>query len=103
MEKISEEKYRSNKIYIICLEISNNCTNSENAIIPFISSSVSSKIIEEVLELYNNIETITSNPDIKSFLQNSIRFSKLLRIKLPYRDVIFSVKVSLLIYLFRML
>ena len=71
MEKISEEKYRSNKIYIICLEISNNCTNSENAIIPFISSSVSSKIIDEVLELYNNIETITSNPDIKSIFLNS--------------------------------
>ena len=54
------------KFYINTLELTKNCTNSENAIEKFIESSVSDNVINDVLILYENSDQITENEENKS-------------------------------------
>jgi hypothetical protein len=70
------------KFYIDSLELSKNCTNSENAIIVFIDNTVAENIINEVINLYENSQLITENDDNKSiFLFSNGIFSNLCRSK----------------------
>ncbi len=82
MEKITEDKNRSNKFYIDSLEISKNCTTSENAINPFIISPVSEYIINQVISLYENTDAIASDSEMKAiFIQSNAIFSNLCKSK----------------------
>jgi len=82
MEKITEDKNRSNKFYIDSLEISKNCTLSENAISPLIKSPVSEYIINQVINLYENTESIATDPEMKSiFIRSNAIFSNLCKSK----------------------
>ena len=70
------------KFYINTLELTKNCTNSENAIEKFIESSVSDNVINDVLILYENSDQITENEENKStFLFSNGIFSNLCRSK----------------------
>lgn len=70
------------RFYIDTLELSKNCTYSENAILVFIESLVADNIINEVITFYENSQLITENEDNKSiFLHSNGVFSNLCRSK----------------------
>ena len=82
MDILLKDEGKIVKYYIDTLELSKNCTNSENAILTFIDSDVANDVVNEVIILYENSEKITENQDNKSiFLFSNGIFSNLCRSK----------------------
>ena len=76
MEKLNNKE--DFKIYLTSLDILKNCTWSENAVLLLIESKLFDKVIEEILEFYENPKLITENNDKKNnFFYDSIVLSNI--------------------------
>ena len=70
------------KYYIDTLELTKNCTYTENAVEKFLESSVANSVINDVIVFYENSAQITENEDNKNtFLFSNMIFSNLCRSK----------------------
>ena len=87
MEKLNK-KEDDFAIYLSALDVVKNCTWSENAVLSLIENQLFDKLIDEVLEYYNNPQLLSENEDNKTcFFYDNIVLSNICKVNKGFEAI----------------
>ena len=87
MEKLNK-KEDDFAIYLSALDVVKNCTWSENAVLSLIENKLFDKLIDEVLEYYNNPQLLTENDENKiCFFYDNILLSNICKVNKGFEAI----------------
>ena len=86
MEKLNDKE--DFPIYLSALDVIKNCTWSENAVLSLIENKLFDKLIDEVINFYNNPELLSENDDNKiCFFYDNILLSNISKVNKGFEAI----------------
>ena len=86
MEKLNKDE--DYPVYLSALDVIKNCTWSENAVLSLIENKLFDKLIDEVINFYNNPELLSENDDNKiCFFYDNILLSNISKVNKGFEAI----------------